>query len=265
MKIYIMADIEGISGVYLKEQVMATGNRYNEGRELLTREANICAEALKEAGVDTVYFHDCHGGGTSVIWNKLSPAIDYVISGNENANRYSDHVKECDGVILLGYHAMAGGYHGILEHTIMSGQWQNCYINGVKCGEVVIDAGILGDMDIPVIMVSGDDILAKEVKEHLPDTVMAVVKEGLGCNTGVLLSPAKAEAEIREKTKLAIQNMANVKPYKIQAPVKFTIELVERGQMPNIHSKPYMEIEDSRTYSVTGDSVVDAFYKTLIV
>jgi len=265
MKIYIMADIEGISGIYLKDQILETGSRYNEGREFITREANICAEALKEAGVETVYFHDCHSVGKSVIWNKISPAIDYVITGNEHKDRYSEHVKECDGVILLGYHAMAGSMKGILEHTIMSTQWQNCYLNGVRTGEAMIDAAILGDMDIPVIMVSGDDNVAKEVKEFLPDVVTAVVKEGLGCNTAVLLSPAKAEAEIREKTKLAIENIKNAKPYKVPAPVKFTIELIERGQMPNIHSKPYMQIEADRTYSVTGDSVVDAFYKTLIV
>jgi len=262
MKIYIMADIEGISGVYLKEQVMAAGDRYNEGRNLLTREANICAEALKEAGVETVYFHDCHGMGKSLIWDKVSPAIDYVVCGNENPDRFSHHVKECDGVILLGYHAMAGE-KGILEHTIMSGQWQNCYVNGVRAGEVMIDAGILGDMDIPVIMVSGDDAVAKEAQEILPGVVTAVVKECVACNTAVLYPPAKAEAEIREKTKQAIENIGNMKPYKISAPVKFTIDLVERGQIPNIHSKPYMTVENPRRYSVTGDSVVDAFYKCL--
>lgn len=265
MKIYIMADIEGISGVFHKEQVMPTGVRYSEGRSLMTREANICAEALKESGVDTVYFHDCHGMGNNVIWDKLSPAIDYVISGNEHQDRYCEQVMECDGVILLGYHAMAGATRGILEHTIMSNQWQNCYINGVRSGEAMIDAAILGDMGIPVIMVSGDDILEKEVKEFLPDVVTAVVKEGVGCNTAVLLSPASSEKEIRGKTQKAIENIANVKPYKIAAPVKFTIELVERGQMPNVHSKPYMEIEADRKYSVIGESVVDAFYKALIV
>ncbi len=265
MKIYIMADIEGISGVFLKEQVMATGDRYNEGRALMTREANICAEALKEAGVETVYFHDCHSMGKNVMWDKISPAIDYVICGNENKDRYTEFIKECDGVILLGYHAMAGGKRGVLEHTIMSGQWQNCYINGVRAGEVMIDAGILGDMDIPVIMVSGDDVVTEEAKQFLPNVVTAVVKKGIACTTAALLSPAAAEAEIREKTKQAVENIKNVKPYKIPAPVKFTIELVERGQMPNVHSKPYMEIEDSRTYSVTGENVVDAFYKTLIV
>ena len=265
MKIYIMADIEGISGVFLQEQVMSSGERYNEARNLMTREVNICAEALKDSGVDTVYFHDCHCTGNNAVWDKLSPAIDYVISGNEHKDRFCEQVKECDGVILLGYHAMAGTRGGILEHTIMSEQWQNCYINGVKSGEARIDAAILGDLDIPVIMGSGDDVLEKEVKEFLPDVVTAVVKEGIGCNTALLLSPARAENEIREKTRKAIENIANAKPFKISAPVKFTIELVERGQMPNVHSKPYMEIEADRKYSVTGDSVVDAFYKTLII
>ena len=35
---------------------MLDGSRYNEGRKLMTREANICADALKEAGVDILLY-----------------------------------------------------------------------------------------------------------------------------------------------------------------------------------------------------------------
>ena len=260
MKIYIMSDIEGISGIYHREQVIRGEDRYEEGRRLMTREANICAEALKDAGVDTVYYHDCHGRGTNVIWEDISPAIDRVICGSNGIieNRFAECVNECDGVILLGYHAMAGTQNAILEHTMSSMSWQNFWINDVKSGEVRIDAGILGDWDIPVIMVSGDDKLEAEVKEFLPDTVTAVVKEGLGCMSASLLSPAMAERVIREKTIEAVKNIGNIKPFKIEAPVTMKLELVERNEIPSYHAKPYMTVHDGRTFSVTGDSVIEA-------
>ena len=265
MKIYIMADIEGISGIYHREQVVQSGSRYNEGRKLMTREANICAEALKEAGVDTVYFHDCHGSGNNVIWEELSPAIDRVIIGSnaEIADRFAPCVKDCDGVILLGYHAMAGTENAVLEHTFSSAMWQNFWLNGQKSGEARMDAAILGDWGIPVIMLSGDDKLEKEVREFLPDVPVAVVKEGLGCMSALMLSPEKAKEEIRTKTIEAIKNIDKAKPYKVSSPVEMKVELVERNAVPSPYKKPYMTIYDSRTYSVTGETAVEALYRLL--
>ena len=52
MNVYIMADLEGISGIYCREQVTPDQRRFDEGRRFLTREINICAEACKAAGVE---------------------------------------------------------------------------------------------------------------------------------------------------------------------------------------------------------------------
>ena len=265
MKIYIMSDIEGISGIYHKEQVVMDGARYSEGRKFMTREANICADALKEAGVDTVYYHDCHGMGCNVYWDELSSSIDKVIIGsNANIeNRFAECVKECDGVILLGYHAMAGTKDAILEHTMSSKSWQNFWLNGEKSGEARMDAAILGDWDIPVIMISGDDKLEKEVGKFLPNVPFARVKEGLACMSGALLSPEKAKEVIRQKTIEAVKNISKAKPYKVSSPVTMKVELVERNEVPSAYKKPYMTIHDGRTYSVTGDTVVETLYRLL--
>ena len=62
MNIYIMTDLEGISGIYDREQITPAGRRFNEAREFMTGDINACVEACKEAGVDKVYVRDCHGG-----------------------------------------------------------------------------------------------------------------------------------------------------------------------------------------------------------
>ena len=43
MKIYIFADLEGISGVSGSAFVTADGGKYAMGCKLITREVNICA------------------------------------------------------------------------------------------------------------------------------------------------------------------------------------------------------------------------------
>ncbi|MBR6633835.1 MAG: M55 family metallopeptidase [Clostridia bacterium] len=42
MKIYVMTDLEGISGVNSAEQLVVDRPKYAEGRALLTREINCC-------------------------------------------------------------------------------------------------------------------------------------------------------------------------------------------------------------------------------
>ena len=60
-------------------------------------------------------------------------------------------IDDFDGLILLGYHAMAGTPEAILEHTMSSAGWQNFYMNGVKSGELAIDAGMAGDHGVPML------------------------------------------------------------------------------------------------------------------
>ncbi|NLD88592.1 MAG: M55 family metallopeptidase, partial [Clostridiales bacterium] len=143
MNILIMTDLEGISGIYDREQVTPSGYRFHEAREYMTADINVCVEACKEAGADKVYVRDCHGGSYTVIWEKLSPLADWCILGNTSTDRFAG-LEDCDGVILLGYHAMAGTKGAFLEHSMSSASIQNYWINGNLAGETAIDAGIVG-------------------------------------------------------------------------------------------------------------------------
>ena len=42
MNIYIMVDIEGISGIYAREQVIPSERRFAEGRRYMTDDINVC-------------------------------------------------------------------------------------------------------------------------------------------------------------------------------------------------------------------------------
>ena len=84
MKIYVMTDMEGISGINTSEQLVAGRSAYAEGRALLTREINAVARFLKEEGVDEVVVQDGHGSGTNVIWEKLSSDVDLIFAYPES-------------------------------------------------------------------------------------------------------------------------------------------------------------------------------------
>ena len=264
MNIYIMTDIEGISGVYCTEQAATEGPRSAEGKRLFTRDVNICAEACKKYGVEKVYVRDCHGCSSSLMWENLSPAVDYAVCGMTGIDRFVG-IDDCDGVILLGYHAMAGTAHAVLEHTMSGASVQNIYLNGKKTGEIGIDAAICAERGKPVIMVSGDDKACAEAKEFLPWVETAEVKKGVTRYGAVLLPPHTSKQVLEETVKKALENLANgrVALATAEAPVTMRIDKVERAEAPAVELRPYMKVIDNRSYEVVGDNVTEALHRLL--
>lgn len=260
MNVYVMVDAEGCSGIYSSEQVTENGNRREEGRRLMTADVNACARALKEAGVEKVYVRDCHGSANSVLFDQLSDAVDYCISGYTGQERMAG-LEDCDGVILLGYHAMAGTARGLLEHSMSSKAVQNYWINGELVGETMIDAAIAGEMGKPVMLVSGDDRLCAEASALLPWTITCEVKRGITWGGAILYNQAAAHALLRAKTLDAVRALPNMQPYQIASPITLRCEVTERTHLPLPDSKPYMRIIDGRTYEVTGATMREALFR----
>lgn len=261
MNVYVMVDMEGISGITRREQVMPGEARYSEGQTLLVREINVCVEALKEAGVGRVYVRDCHSAGFNVRWEELSSSADVYIVGSTGSVRFPG-LDDCDAVILLGYHAMAGTAGGTLEHSMSSVRIQNYWINGEPAGETAIDAGIAGDHGKPVIMVSGDDKVCAEAEALMPWVVTAEVKKGITWNGGMLLPPQKAYGLIRQRTIEAVQKAGNAQPLCFEKPVRLRVEVTERQSLPDPIARPYVRFLDGRTYEVDGATMEEAFFKS---
>lgn len=262
MNVLVMVDIEGISGIYTREQVLPSESRFIEGRKYLTADLNACAKGLKAAGVEKIYVRDCHGGSYSLIWDELSNDADYYICGDTGADRFCV-LDDCDAVILLGYHAMAGTLAGVLEHSWSSKGIQNIYINEQKVGEIAMDAAAVGEHDIPVIMVSGDDKACAEAKRFLPDVICAEVKKGTAIYGAMLMPPQEAHELIYKKSIEAVENYKNCKPFSFEKPFNCRVEITERTILPNAHRAPYVEIVDGRNYKVYGDSVEELFFRTM--
>ncbi len=257
MNVFVMVDIEGISGIYTKDQVLNGAPRHAEGRRYITEEINVCVKALKESGVDKVYVRDCHGDSYSVIWDDLTSEADYYISGDTGDERFVG-LKDCDAVILLGYHAMAGAYAGTLDHSFSSVRIQKFMLDGKPIGEIGVDMAIVGDYGKPVIMVSGDDKACAEAEQYGTGVVTAEVKKGLSPFGAMLLPKEKAHAVIREKTMEAVKKFKEIKPVVLKKPVKVTVELVERQKMPNLNVHPYIKFIDGRTFEITADCIETA-------
>ena len=254
MNVFIMVDMEGISGICRKSQVLTSGEHYQQGRRYLTWDVNACVDGCFQGGAESVTVRDAHGGGFHFNWADLDPRAQYV-QGTSPEKRMPG-IESYDCLILLGYHAMAGTPRAVLEHTMSSIHWQNFWLDGKKAGEVAIDTGIAGDNGVPVVMVSGDDKVCAEAEALIDGVVTVEVKKGLDVEGAILLSAETAHQRIREGAAKAVNLSGTIKPHSIPAPVEMRLELVSRGRVP--YTRKNVTVIDGRTYSVSAGSVEEA-------
>ena len=150
MKIFIITDLEGISGIGTHQQVMDTDL---ETRKLLMQDTNAAIRGAFDGGATEVYVEDGHGGGGNFIMELLDPRAIYA---DEVECKTNAHQKSADAIMMIGAHAMAGTQNAFLDHTQSSIAWHDFTINGRKHGEVGQAAIFAGAFGIPMIMVSGD-------------------------------------------------------------------------------------------------------------
>ncbi len=262
MKVYVMTDMEGASGVCRRDQVIPGRRLYHEGRRFLTLDVNACVDGCFGGGADAVTVVDAHTGqGHNLVWEELDPRAEYIM-GERGAHRMPG-IERHDALILLAFHAMGGTPGAILEHTMSSTSWQNFWLNGRKTGEIGVDAAIGGENGVPTIMVSGDDKACREAEEFIPGVLTACVKHGLTVEGGRLLPPERAHRIVRETVREAVGKASEIEPYRVEPPVTARLERVSRGRLPVPGANPNVRIIDGRTSEATGDSVERALWRII--
>jgi D-amino peptidase len=75
MRVLIMSDMEGVSGIVVWEQVNGGAAQYEEGRRLYTEEINAAVRGAKRAGATEIVAVDCHGAGKGWTFNSFIPEM----------------------------------------------------------------------------------------------------------------------------------------------------------------------------------------------
>ena len=225
MKIYISVDMEGISGINSPEYVLKDGRLYGAGQRLLTEDVNAAVRGAFDGGADEVIVADMHGSSGNILVEQIDPRAK-LLAGTPHQPRFPFLDEQVDGVFLVGYHAMAGTLYANLEHTMTSAAWHKFCVNGRPYGELGIDAQIAAESGVPVVMVSGDDKLCEEAKAWLGDIECAMVKQGLGRQSALCLSPAMGRERVYASAKKAVERLANGEKFALAPapnPVKVAI------------------------------------------
>ncbi len=253
MKIYIFADLEGCSGV--SGEAYVNGNFAAAGAGLMLHDINTCVEACFAAGADSVVVRDGHGSGV----NFRSADLDEraaLVQGAVPGVRFPG-CDAADGMILLGYHAMAGTMAAVLEHSYSSRTIQNLYLNGRRIGEIGMDAAIAGEHNIPVLLVTGDDKACAEAKDFLPQVETCCVKQAFAAHAALCKPLAECRKALMLAVKQAIRRIDEIKPVKTPYPCTVRWENTERTPIPLPGNG--VKVIDGRTFERTGGNLEQVF------
>jgi D-amino peptidase len=238
MRILIMSDMEGVSGIVTWSQVNGGKPMYEEGRRLYTEEINAAVRGAFTGGATEVVVVDCHGAGDDWTFNSLVPELldercEWVAHHPWGA--YTEMFESgCDGCLLIGMHARAGTPDGVMCHTISTTRWRDLWFNEARVGEVGINAALCGHHGVPILLVTGDEATCREARELIgPDLPIVAVKRGLSRYSARQVPPVRARQMIEEGAKLAVRQGARTAPYVPARPTRITIDLdtVDKGDV----------------------------------
>lgn len=245
MKIYIMTDMEGVSGIHRVEYVQRGSDRWDEGRRLLTADANAAIAGCFDGGASEVVIRDGHGGADSLLIEEIDRRA--VIDHGGEGRWYGCLDESFDAVMIVGQHAMAGTLDGFLDHTQSSTSWYEFTLNGPAVGEIGQFACLAGAFDVPVVLVTGDAAATEEATKLLGPIEVVSVKEGRGRNFALCLAPRRARELIREGAARAIGRLGKVKPWKPTCPIEVVLRLNRSDYADRIAYRQGNERVDART------------------
>ena len=229
MRVFIVSDMEGVSGIVRWKQVTGGEALYEEGRRLYTEEINAAVRGARAGGATEIVVMDCHGAGgdwsfNSLIPELLDPGCEWVVQSEWT--EYTAFLEEgCDAALFVGMHAMAGTADGVLCHTVSGQSWSNLRFNGALVGETGINAALCGHWGCPVVLVTADKAVCRESRALLGEGLTTVaVKKGLGRYSARQIPPVRAREMIEAGAKQALRDLKAVAPYDPGRPSEIQVD-----------------------------------------
>lgn len=240
MKIFISADIEGVTGTVHDDQTGGTSNDYQRARKWMTDDVNAAIEGALKAGAKEIYVKDAHANGRNILLEDLKKDA-YLISGWDALMSMVQGIDETfDALILIGYHSMVGTENGVMAHTY-TGCIRQISLNGHSVGEPELSALTAGYYGVPTVFIAGDNAAVSELRGFLGDIPYAITKYGMGRESGRTIHPEITGQAIRDGVLKALSDLSQFKPFKMDLPIHMVLKLTATKMADLISFVPNVE------------------------
>ena len=231
MKVYVVADLEGVSGVSgydvhdLRSPLAAS--RRDRWLDLWTGEMNAAIDGALAAGAGEILVVDNHSSGDSLPAGGLRRPAQ-LLHGGARPTWLPGLDASCAAVVIVGQHAMAGDAHGHLRHTYSRRRLEWVRLNGREIGEAGLIAGIAGEHGVPVVCLTGDDRAVAELLALAPGAEGVAVKRSLSRRACVSIAVEESRERIRKGVALALGRRDEIEPVHFPAPLSLRVRYHRR-------------------------------------
>jgi len=227
MKVYISADIEGITGITHWDETEKSKSDYQKFAQQMTNEVKAACEGAINAGAKEIWIKDAHDTGRNIIAADLPQKIKLVRGWSEHPfSMVQELDKSFDALLMIGYHSFAGSNSNPLSHTLSSRTFNYIKFNGEYTSEFLIHSYAAATVGVPVVLVSGDEGICKEANKINKNIKTVAVNKGVG-NSVISIHPRLAVEKIKEGVEFALKGDLN--KCKVKLPDHFKIELSFRN------------------------------------
>ncbi|MCP4400871.1 MAG: amino acid amidase [bacterium] len=258
MKIYISADIEGVTGITHWDETNKGKADYTYFQKQMSKEVAAACEGALEAGATEILLKDAHWTGRNIITSELPEEVKIIRGWSGHPFSMVQELDEsADAVLFTGYHSHVGSNTNPLSHTINT-ENTAVTINGQPASEFLMHSYIAAMQGVPVVFLAGDAGLCRDVKalnEHI-ETV--AVNTGIGDST-ISIHPALAVKQIKEGVARALQR--DLAACQIVLPEHFSVEITYKGHTKASKASFYPGAQSIAPHTVRFDS--DDYFEVL--
>jgi D-amino peptidase len=253
--------MEGVTGATRPQDVSSSSESYPATRESLTADVNAAIAGLLKAGATEVVITDGHGSGS----NEPDYLLDKLPKGARFDLRdvpYDPYIETMDrsfaAMVAIAMHGRAGG-KAFLAHTYNGHtKW---VMGGHDMNESMLVAASAARFDIPLILVTGDDVLQKEIAAFSPGTEYVIVKQAVSVESAQARPRDEVSAEITVAAERALRNRNKVKPWKpaLPSPFENRYSYILPEQAAIAINFPHASPIDNKTVAIMTPDFMEAY------
>lgn len=258
MRVYISADMEGISGIVHADQTAPGAREYDRMCALMVGDVNAAVAGALAGGATAVVVNDSHWNMRNLRIEDLHPAAELISGSPKPWSMVQGLNSSFDIVFCVGYHAMSGSAYATIDHTFTEDSVYRVLINDRPVGELGLNALFAGYHGVPVGLVTGDQTLAAETRALLGDaTTVVQVKEAYSRSAARCLPLEVARRHIREGAQSAMAR--HPAPLRPSPPITLSVELMKSSQADMAALTPGAERIGARTIRYTHEDYTQVY------
>lgn len=189
MKILISADMEGATGVTWPADVLPGTPQWERCRAMFTSDVNAAVLGFFDGGADEVLINEAHWSMRNLLLERLDERAQ-MLTGKHKSLSMVEGIQhgDVDGIAFVGYHTGAGT-QGVLAHTYLANSITGVWLNGARASEGLLNAHVVAEYGVPVVLVTGDDLTCADAEGYAPDARKVAVKDHVSRYAAVCRTP----------------------------------------------------------------------------